>query len=128
MSLGRLQIFGGFTAASRAEFGGCGPRWLLGRSQATSEVQHPHRDRDSWNKSSPAELERGALNRREYAGSGRSSDEDLWHDGKPHSRCREGSAREITSHLADKPKADDRVLAIEGLRYLRSIRDLGIKG
>jgi hypothetical protein len=41
----------------------------------------------------------------------------------------ERAARErVTSHLADKPKADERVLAIEGLRYLRSIRDLGIKG
>jgi hypothetical protein len=38
----------------------------------------------------------------------------------------ERAARErVMSYLADKPDADERVLAIEGLRYLRSI---GIKG
>ena len=34
----------------------------------------------------------------------------------------------VTSHLADKPDADERVLAIEGLRYLRSVTDIGING
>ena len=40
----------------------------------------------------------------------------------------ENAAREsVTSHLADKPDTDERVLAIEGLRHLRSIRNTGIK-
>jgi hypothetical protein len=34
----------------------------------------------------------------------------------------ERAARErVMSYLADKPDADERVLAIEGLRYLRSV-------
>jgi hypothetical protein len=38
----------------------------------------------------------------------------------------ERAARErVMSHLANKPGGDERVLAIEGLRYLRSV---GIKG
>jgi hypothetical protein len=38
----------------------------------------------------------------------------------------ERAARErVMSHLADRSEADERVLAIEGLRYLRSA---GIKG
>ena len=40
----------------------------------------------------------------------------------------ENAARErVTSYLADKPDTDERVLAVEGLRYLRTIRDTGIK-
>ena len=39
------------------------------------------------------------------------------------------AARErVTSYLSERPEADDRVLAIEGLRYLRSVRNLGIEG
>jgi hypothetical protein len=41
----------------------------------------------------------------------------------------EKAARErVINYLADKPDADERVLAIEGLRYLRSAKDIGIKG
>jgi len=41
----------------------------------------------------------------------------------------ETAAREaVTSYLADKSNADDRVLAIEGLRYLRAVNDIRIKG
>jgi hypothetical protein len=33
------------------------------------------------------------------------------------------AAREqLSSHLADRPEADERLLAVEGLRYLRSVR------
>jgi hypothetical protein len=41
----------------------------------------------------------------------------------------ERAAREkVTSHLAEKPDADENSLAIEGLRYLRSVREIAIKG
>jgi hypothetical protein len=41
----------------------------------------------------------------------------------------ERAARErVMSHLAGKPEADERILAIEGLRYLRSFTDIKIKG
>ncbi len=34
-------------------------------------------------------------------------------------------AREkVTCHLAEQPAADENVLAVEGLRYLRSVREL----
>jgi hypothetical protein len=40
----------------------------------------------------------------------------------------ERAAREkVTSYLAEKPEADEKALAIEGLRYLRSVREIGIK-
>jgi len=40
----------------------------------------------------------------------------------------ERAAREkVTSHLADKPATDDNSLAVEGLRYLRSVRETAIK-
>ena len=39
------------------------------------------------------------------------------------------AARErVTSYLSERPEADDRALAIEGLRYLRSVRNIGIEG
>jgi|KBSMisStandDraft_5_1062788.scaffolds.fasta_scaffold1439531_1 hypothetical protein len=38
-------------------------------------------------------------------------------------------ARErVTSYLSERSEVDDRAVAIEGLRYLRSVRNLGIKG
>jgi hypothetical protein len=37
----------------------------------------------------------------------------------------ERAAREkVTSYLAEKPDSDENALAVEGLRYLRSIREL----
>jgi hypothetical protein len=37
----------------------------------------------------------------------------------------ERAAREkVTSHLAEQPETDENALAIEGLRYLRSVREL----
>lgn len=34
------------------------------------------------------------------------------------------AAREkVTSYLAERPEADDQALAVEGLRYLRSVRE-----
>jgi hypothetical protein len=40
----------------------------------------------------------------------------------------ERAAREkVTSYLAEKPEADENSLAIEGLRYLRSVRETGIR-
>ena len=33
--------------------------------------------------------------------------------------------KKVTSYLAKKPKADENSLAIEGLRYLRSVREMG---
>ena len=30
----------------------------------------------------------------------------------------------VISHLAEKPDADEQALAIEGLRYLRSVREI----
>jgi hypothetical protein len=33
----------------------------------------------------------------------------------------------VTSYLAEKPEADENALAIEGLRYLRSVREIGLK-
>jgi hypothetical protein len=36
----------------------------------------------------------------------------------------ERAAREkVTHHLAEQPQADENALAIEGLRYLRSVRE-----
>ena len=36
------------------------------------------------------------------------------------------AAREkVSSHLAERPNASERELAVEGLRYLRSVKDLG---
>ena len=35
--------------------------------------------------------------------------------------------QKVTSFLVEKPKADEKALAIEGLRYLRSIRETGVK-
>jgi hypothetical protein len=41
----------------------------------------------------------------------------------------ERAARErVVSHLANNSEADERVLAIEGLRYLRSQTSIGAKG
>lgn len=41
----------------------------------------------------------------------------------------EKAARErVVSHLANKSEADERVLAIEGLRYLRNQTSVGAKG
>ena len=38
----------------------------------------------------------------------------------------EQAAREkVSSHLAERPNASEQELAVEGLRYLRSIKDLG---
>jgi hypothetical protein len=40
----------------------------------------------------------------------------------------ERAARDkITSFLAEKPEIGENALAIEGLRYLRSVREIGIK-
>ena len=40
----------------------------------------------------------------------------------------ERAAREkVTSHLAGKSAADENALAVEGLRYLRSVREIAIK-
>jgi hypothetical protein len=40
----------------------------------------------------------------------------------------ERAAREkVTSYLAEKPEADENALAIDGLRYLRSVKGIGIK-
>jgi hypothetical protein len=37
----------------------------------------------------------------------------------------EKAAREkVISHLAERPEADEQALAIEGLRYLRSVREI----
>ena len=37
----------------------------------------------------------------------------------------EKAAREkVISHLAEKPDADEQTLALEGLRYLRSVREI----
>jgi hypothetical protein len=33
----------------------------------------------------------------------------------------------VTSHLAGKSAADENALAVEGLRYLRSVREIAIK-
>jgi hypothetical protein len=33
----------------------------------------------------------------------------------------------VTSHLADKSATDDNSLAVEGLRYLRSVREIAVK-
>ena len=39
----------------------------------------------------------------------------------------ERAAREkVASHLAEKPDSDENSLAIEGLRYLRSVRELRV--
>jgi hypothetical protein len=35
--------------------------------------------------------------------------------------------QKVSSYLAEKPESDEKALAIEGLRYLRSIREMGIK-
>jgi hypothetical protein len=36
------------------------------------------------------------------------------------------AAREkVTSHLAEQPNASEQELAVEGLRYLRSVKELG---
>jgi hypothetical protein len=35
--------------------------------------------------------------------------------------------RRLTRYLADKPETDEKALAIEGLRYLRSARERGVK-
>jgi hypothetical protein len=41
----------------------------------------------------------------------------------------ERAARDrVTSYLAERPEADDRALAIEGLRYLRSVRGIKDRG
>ena len=41
----------------------------------------------------------------------------------------ERAAREkVTSHLAEKSDADENALAVEGLRYLRSVREIAVKG
>ena len=41
----------------------------------------------------------------------------------------EKAARErVTSYLSERSEVDDRALAVEGLRYLRSVRNLGIEG
>jgi|SRR5580698_7646280 hypothetical protein len=38
----------------------------------------------------------------------------------------ERAAREkVSSHLAERPNASEQELAVEGLRYLRSVKDLG---
>ena len=38
----------------------------------------------------------------------------------------EQAAREkVLSHLAERPNASEQELAVEGLRYLRSVKDLG---
>jgi hypothetical protein len=40
----------------------------------------------------------------------------------------ERAARQkVTLHLAEKPETDEKALAIEGLRYLRSVRETGVK-
>ena len=40
----------------------------------------------------------------------------------------ERAAREkVTSYLAEKPATDENSLAIEGLRYLRSVREITIR-
>ena len=40
----------------------------------------------------------------------------------------ERAARErVTSYLVEKPGADEKALAIEGLRYLRSVKETGTK-
>ena len=40
----------------------------------------------------------------------------------------ERAAREkVTGFLAEKPEIGENALAIEGLRYLRSVREIGIK-
>jgi hypothetical protein len=40
----------------------------------------------------------------------------------------ERAAREkVTSYLAEKPDGDENALAVEGLRYLRSVRGIAIK-
>jgi hypothetical protein len=36
--------------------------------------------------------------------------------------------RQVTRYLAEKPETDEKALAIEGLRYLRSVREPGLKG
>jgi hypothetical protein len=37
----------------------------------------------------------------------------------------EQTAREqVTSYLAERPESDENALAVEGLRYLRSVREL----
>jgi len=35
--------------------------------------------------------------------------------------------QKVTSYLAEKPESDENSLAIEGLRYLRSVRETGVK-
>jgi hypothetical protein len=38
----------------------------------------------------------------------------------------EKAARErVISHLAERPEADEQALIVEGLRYLRSVREIG---
>jgi hypothetical protein len=40
----------------------------------------------------------------------------------------ERAARQkVTSYLAEKPETDEKALAIDGLRYLRSVRETGVK-
>jgi hypothetical protein len=40
----------------------------------------------------------------------------------------ERAARQkVTLYLAEKPETDEKSLAIEGLRYLRSVREKGVK-
>jgi hypothetical protein len=33
----------------------------------------------------------------------------------------------VASYVAEKPGSDEKALAIEGLRYLRSVRELGVQ-